>query len=475
MIIYDYIIIGSGPAGLTFATLADKNDKIMIIDKDKVIGGCHKVNRQKYENEYYFSEHGPRIYFSNYLNFKTILNIIGVKFSDIFVKFNLSFLEILYETTIKKNIFSMNEIFIMTIDFFKLLGNPNYAKNISMNEYLTINNFSDKAVNYINRTSRLMDGGDLDKTSLNSFFSVLNDTLLYNGYQPKMPTDEGLFIVWRNYLKNVDFKLNTTITNIDNSKSIIKINSSNNGSFYAKKLILAIPPINLNEIVKKSSDNIKQLFNKNLDIYAKETAYINNISITFHWNFKLNLNKKIYGFHNNTNWGVGAVVLSDYMNFKEKNSKTVISCVITITDVKSKNIDKTANECSDKKDLIDETFRQLNEIYNNIPVPTLAFVNNYYIDGEWKSTEKAFIKATNYGFMNNKISDNIYTLGTHNGNVKYHFTSIETAVANAIALVNQLYNKNHHIKRPYTVKDVIIIILLFIVLLMIINLFIFNN
>ena len=49
MIIYDYIIIGSGPAGLTFATLADKNDKIMIIDKDKVIGGCHKVNRQKYE------------------------------------------------------------------------------------------------------------------------------------------------------------------------------------------------------------------------------------------------------------------------------------------------------------------------------------------------------------------------------------------------------------------------------------------
>ncbi len=63
----------------------------------------------------------------------------------------------------------MNEIFIMTIDFFKLLGNPNYAKNISMNEYLTINNFSDKAVNYINRTCRLMDGGDLDKTSLNSF------------------------------------------------------------------------------------------------------------------------------------------------------------------------------------------------------------------------------------------------------------------------------------------------------------------
>jgi hypothetical protein len=290
-----------------------------------------------------------------------------------------------------------------------------------------------------------------------------------------MPTDEGLFLIWRNYLKNVDFKLNTTITDIDNINSIIKINSANNNnSFYTKKLILAIPPINLNTIVEKSSNNIKELFNNNLELYSKETAYIDNISITFHWNFKLNLNKKIYGFLSNTNWGVGAVVLSDYMNFKEKNSKTVISCVITITDVKSKNINKTANECNNKKDLIDETFRQLNEIYNNLPVPTLSFLNNYYIDGQWKSTEKAFIKATNYGFLNNKISDNIYTLGTHNGNVKYHFTSIETAVANAIVLINQLYNKNYHVKRPYTVKDVIIILLLFIVLLLIINLFIFN-
>ena len=474
MIIYDYIIIGSGPTGLTFATLADKNDKIMIIDKDKFIGGCHKVNRQKYENEYYFSEHGPRIYFNNYLNFKTILSIIGVKFSDIFVKFNLSFLEILYETTIKKNIFSMNEIFIMTIDFFKLLGNPNYANNISLNEYVTINNFSDKAVNYINRTSRLMDGGDLDKTSVNSFYNVLNDTLLYNGYQPKMPMDEGLLVVWRNYLKNVDFKLDTTVINIDDSNNIIKINTTNE-SFYTKKVILAIPPINLNAIIQKSTNNIKQKFKFNLDLYSKKTEYIENISITFHWNFKLNLNKKIYGFHNNTNWGIGAVVLSDYMNFKEKNSKTVISCVITITDVKSKNIDKTANECTNKQDLIDETFRQINEIYNNLPVPTLSFLNCYYHDGKWKSTEKAFIKATNYGFIDNKITDNIYTVGTHNGNVKYHFTSIETAVANSISLVNQLYNKNYHIKRPYTVKDVIIAILVFIILILIINLFIIIN
>ena len=89
MIIYDCIIVGAGPAGLTFATLANKNERIMIIEKDDVIGGCHKVNRQKYENEYYFCEHGPRVYIGNYINFKMILNKIGLKFKDLL---NLIFL-----------------------------------------------------------------------------------------------------------------------------------------------------------------------------------------------------------------------------------------------------------------------------------------------------------------------------------------------------------------------------------------------
>ena len=65
------VIIGSGPAGLAFANYAIKanpNEKILIIEKDKVIGGCHKVNRI----DGYFCEHGPRIYISNYINFKKL-------------------------------------------------------------------------------------------------------------------------------------------------------------------------------------------------------------------------------------------------------------------------------------------------------------------------------------------------------------------------------------------------------------------
>ena len=78
---YDSIIIGSGPAGLTFATMAvDENEKILIIEKDNSIGGCHRVNRQTFENERYFCEHGPRVYFNNYLNFRTILKKMNLDF-----------------------------------------------------------------------------------------------------------------------------------------------------------------------------------------------------------------------------------------------------------------------------------------------------------------------------------------------------------------------------------------------------------
>ena len=43
---YNTVIIGSGPAGLAFANYnikANPNNTILIIEKDKFIGGCHKV------------------------------------------------------------------------------------------------------------------------------------------------------------------------------------------------------------------------------------------------------------------------------------------------------------------------------------------------------------------------------------------------------------------------------------------------
>ena len=466
MYIYDCVIIGSGPAGLAFATLADKNEKIMIIEKDKFIGGCHKVNRHKYENEYYFCEHGPRMYFSNYLNFKMILNKIGLKFNDVFVRYKVSMFQSLYDEVIKPNLFNFNEIMVFSIDFFKLLLDPNYGKDISLAEFVKTNNFTEKAIDYIDRYARIVDGGDINKISLNTYLNTLNDTLLYNPYQPKIPNDDGLFTIWKNNLTNVDFKFETEVIKIEKEEEIIKLTTLDD-NYYAKKVIIAIPPVNLYKILKNSPENLRTI--NDLAEYSEKTDYNKYVSVTFHWNYEVPDLENKNGFYNNTDWGIIKIILSDYMKFKERNSKTVISCCISYVDKKSKYLNKTANECTDKNEIIYEIYRQLKEIYQSLPLPTLAFLNNYYENGEWKSNETAFLRPPNYNYIrNNKISDNIYILGTHTGNAKIHFTSLESAVTNSIHLVNVIYNTNYKIKRPFTVRDFIIALIILIIIIIII-------
>ena len=102
---YDYIIVGGGPSGLTSALYLSSltNTRVLLIDKNPSLGGCHRVIRVGEEN--YFTEHGPRMYSSAYLNFKTILRKIDTSFEDVFVKsrFNL-------QSRSTKN-FSLRELF----------------------------------------------------------------------------------------------------------------------------------------------------------------------------------------------------------------------------------------------------------------------------------------------------------------------------------------------------------------------------
>ena len=465
---YDLIIIGSGPAGLTFATLAKdeiENKKILIIDKDKTIGGCHKVNRQLFEKEYYFSEHGPRVYIGNYLNFKFILNKIGIKFRDLFVKYKYSVLSSLFDIIINK-IFNFNEILILTKEFILFSFNPNYALNKPLIYFMNENNFTDKSKDFVNKFCHIIDGGDIYRISLNTFLHIINETLFYSIYQPRLPNDEGLFKIWYNYLKvrNVEFKLNTEVIGIEYTDNEIINVRTKYGYLETKKVIFAIPPENLVPILE--NNNKIKLIN-----YNENTDYNEYISITFHWNYDFNFNNNIDGFIvNNSDWGIVFIILSDYMKFKERNSKIVISCSITLVDKKSNNINKTANECSNKKELINETFRQLNELFNNeLPNPTLSFINNYYLNGKWQSNETAYIKTYNSDYISFKIDENLYTVGSHNGKAKVHFTSMENAVSNSIALYNELYDKNIEIKRPFLIVDLILILLILLIIFILIK------
>jgi UDP-galactopyranose mutase len=433
---FDYCIIGGGPCGLSLAWCLTKyNKKVIIIDKNNEIGGCHRVKRING----LFVEHGPRIYLDNYMMFKKILKEMDLNFYDIFTPYHFDLTNIGGKTI--KNL-SSNEIFKLGLKFFNL--NDEYKK-ITMEKYLDDNNFSDQAKNYIDRLCRLTDGAGIDKYTLFSFLQLLNQNFFYKVYQPKKPTDTGLFYNWKNKLleKNVKIVLNTTVIDMDSNND--KINSvicNNNNKLFkikAKEYVFAIPPYNINNIlINSKNDKIKNAFG-DLDTFSKwtkETNYLKYINVIFHWDKKFILDK-IWGFPS-TSWGLGYIALTDYMNFDDERSKVVISCVIT-KNIKSEATNKTPNETKIKKEFINEVLRQLRISYPNLPNPTYSIMEQNYHDGkEWIPHDTAFVK-TKYGYMTNKSNfKNLYNCGVHNGNNKYSFTSFESAINNSISLLHDL-------------------------------------
>jgi len=96
--------------------------------------------------------------------------------------------------------------------------------------------------------------------------------------------------------------------------------------------------------------------------------------------------------------------------------------------------------------------------------------NVYYKDGKWKTKDNAFIMSKNKNtfipFQSNDYK-NLYNVGTHNGYSKYYFTSMESAVTNALELLNKLEPLESNkivIQNPNTIISIIRwLIILFII------------
>lgn len=455
---YDLVIVGAGPAGLALAhCVSHLNKKILIIEKEDVIGGCHAVRRING----LFTEHGPRVYSKTYSVFIDLLKEMNLDFEDLFTPYNFSVSEIGGETIFST--LSFYELFLLGMEFLKLLMNENHGRNKILQNFLISNDFSPESYEIIDRVCKLTDGGGADKYTLNQFLQLLNQQFFYKLYQPKLPNDKGLFKIWRKFLesRNVDFSLESEIKNIvikeNKIDSIVVLNNNKLETVKSDKYVFAIPPKNLVEIV----DKFKIPHNwGNIHSFAKDTAYIDYISVSFHWDTKLNL-KKVYGFPKSA-WGIAFVVLNDYMTFDEKESKTVISTAITIKDRKSPNNNKTADNCN-SEEIIKEIYLQLKEAFGDIPFPNKALFSPgvKYNNNEWISEDTAFIMTSNKGYLpfENDIITNMYNLGTHNGKSLYKFTSLEAAVSNSVVLSKNLYdelNSSQYIKltRTTSISDV---------------------
>ena len=459
---YDYVLVGSGPSSLTLALyLSTLGKKIIILEKDSVLGGCHHVKRVNG----LFSEHGPRVYNGCYVNFARLLKDFNIGEWDDFFK--------CYDFSIKDSIstipFNLYEFVIFAWYFLR------YAfvkKTKTMKEFMDEFSFRKNTKIYIDRYCRLLDGGDLNKMTVYEFFETINQVAPHNSYQPKYANDhnKSFLMKWIDRLKKlgVEIRNNTTIKMNDiiglgSDELRLKLTNSNNDIIRCKNLILCIPPRDLREYADLF--NNKEQFNH----LASISNYINYISLSFHWKRKQKILHK-WGF-TELPWGILYIVLSDYFIEDTSDSVDIISLAISITDVKGFN-GKSANE-STREEVIEEAFKQLKTVQSELEIYDAVIFNHETYDQKerkWKMYNTAFIDTGEHIASETKYF-NVFNCGAHNGNGVTPFTTLEAAVQNAIVLYNKLEKDNIALLEPSTLKEFII---LFCIAIIMICLLIYN-
>lgn len=466
--IYDYIIIGGGPAGLAFANCCIKNNKTaVIIDKENSLGGCHRVIRVNG----LFTEHGPRIYSNRYKTFNNILNDMNIKWDDVFAEYNEDFINI-NKKTIFKNL-KIIEIWHILFSLMYINIDTKYSKKLSLNEFMINKGFTQKSKDYINSICILSNGANIETYSLFKFLSLLSQQGFYNLYQPKKPLDIGLFNDWHNHLISsnlIDVKLNSTAVNFiknDNKLSTVVCRENNTEvSYSANDFIFAIPPYALSTTIYNTPLENSFGDHSELTNYSNNNIHLESISISYHFDSNVDLSENLSISY--SDWGIGYIVVSNYMKFY---SKVIISTTVAMLDKKSKYTNKTANESS-KDEVIIEAYRQLKLVFHKLPnvYNGVMSPNNYKnINNIWKNVDTAYIKNMDeVGIpFQSPVIQNLYTVGTHNDKCKNNYTSIESSSINSIECFKQLNpnSETYDIELPY--ESAPYVLLLFILLILI--------
>lgn len=458
----DYIIVGAGPCGLAIAYLLGRaGKKCTLIDQNDSIGGCHRVKRQNGM----FTEHSPRVYLSSYSNFIQLLKEMGSHFDWLYTPYDFSIIYIAYQLLLKLTI---RETFLIMGEFFFFLLFPNYGSHISMQTFTANRHFSDASVDYLDRLCRFTDGGGLDRYSVYQFIQLINQQGLYRIYQPKRPNDVGLFPIFQTAIQNtnnVTLQLSTKVTSVLYDTQIRGV-QTDHGAFYGTNVILAIPPSLFSTILTASPSPLPTAFGE-LSSWVPLATYNNDIAVTFHWDTVLSL-PKVWGFPY-SEWGVISVPLTNYMDMNDQRSKTVISTCITYTDRLSLVLQKTADQVTDRTELMNEIFRQLKESYPSLPPPTTSILSpTVYYENGWKETDSAFFKASAISFLpSNGTVPHLYQVGTQNGNSQSAFTTMEAAITNGMVFANsQLPSiKRHGIVKPIQIKNIVWLVAFLLVLM----------
>ena len=134
---YDYIIIGAGPTGLTVAYgLANKGKRVLVVDRQSTIGGCHRVVRVNG----YFTEHSPRVYLSSFVNMMKWFKHMHM--DDLFTPYHFN---IPYVANKLIDKLSWYECGCMAWAFTRCMFQSEYGNDKSVHDFVIESNFSEES------------------------------------------------------------------------------------------------------------------------------------------------------------------------------------------------------------------------------------------------------------------------------------------------------------------------------------------
>ena len=405
---YDTIIVGAGPVGMTLATYLP--GRILLIEQNGDVGGCHYVDRGMNN---LFSEHGPRVYSGAYINMRSVLETIGLRWSDLFVPTSWSPAVIDNATWFKH--MTLGESMHLSLAFCAFCVNPGKYKKLSVDAWASSKRFSATARWYMDQVCRFSDGAASNRYSMYEFLSGFNEHTLYGFYEPRRAHDTVLWPHWKGHLatRGVSFMLNTCVKTLESSGTRLVTHTGRRIS--APRIIFAVPPMPLATILKQS-----KLTEPGFDAFARKTKYNEYWSLACHFDQKPHLE----GGTRSTPWGL---IYID-MPF-ESEPMHVVSVAATRFDSPSPVTGKTLKQTTDETEAANEIVRQLMEVIGGRQPVHLSYPQPKFGD------HAAFVASAGSGFFGPTLScchAPVYTVGTHNGMSNYHFTSFESAVQNAL-------------------------------------------
>jgi hypothetical protein len=395
---YDYIIYGGGPTGITLGLLLSKNYKVAIIESKGSLGGCWRV---EWKNGL-FTEHAPKVTVNDSENFVKLMDEIGLDFNKE--------TEAVYPRKEKLGIIGFLIQNLTIIDIIRLIIVYIFFIFTNIAPYKTVkewtSNFSNRGKKAIETLSILV--SDIPEKVLMEDF--IDSFQFYTLLKLKNPDK------WIKYATNelekrgVDIFYNTSIKSLALTPSgLIK----NNLSVHGKTHILTLPPLALYELLINSDSKIKNNWenveppNGDSTLSLLKHSYYSSIGFQLHYDEKINVPKD-FCWH----CGTGGIAVS--YNF---GKGTIISC--TIVDQRNiKNLDSS----------ISLVIKNITTILGSYP--DHITINNIQkmTHGGFKSEDTAFVR-TKKGLIKPKGKlSGLYTVGSHNAK---GVSTINKAISNA--------------------------------------------